>query len=482
MAGQDVVTGRRFDAIVVGAGLAGLAAARAIAEAGNSVLVFEARDRVGGRVHTRNLSGTNVPYNVGAASIAPEFHHNVAAEIKRYKLRLNNFAYTLDGYVIHFDGRRITGSLPLRRFRIFRWFSRKRWMGPITRFTPAVPLALWFFMGVPFALGREMREVARFLLSRSKKIKPYEGFDQPGIAQYDIPLDEALQELKISQGVRNFIYATLVQIQAGHPRDLSLLNTLKLIAVLENNLLAFFAWDRDFVGGNKALPYAIAKDVPNLHLNSPVAKVCQMSDEVRLTLRNGDEYFARRAVVAIPTACWGRVEFVPSLGPAKQAISTQRHEPAVRGIAIVDDLPRASFGSGWGDGGVFTYVLGEHMSESVSIVDLVPCPGEIDLSDARAVETALQNYFPGIKVQRVDVPDWKTSEFTNQTWNINYAPGDLTRYASQAAASEGRLHFCNSDLARGWIGWQDGALESGKRAGAECIAALRKGDQNSTPT
>ncbi|HYT46857.1 MAG TPA: FAD-dependent oxidoreductase, partial [Burkholderiales bacterium] len=55
--------------MVVGAGSAGLAAARELAEAGRSVLVLEARDRVGGRCWTRRMPGLEIPVELGAEFI-----------------------------------------------------------------------------------------------------------------------------------------------------------------------------------------------------------------------------------------------------------------------------------------------------------------------------------------------------------------------------------------------------------------------------
>lgn len=62
------------DVIVIGAGAAGLAAADALARAGRSVLVLEARDRIGGRVWTRRMPGLAVPVELGG-----EFVHGDAS-------------------------------------------------------------------------------------------------------------------------------------------------------------------------------------------------------------------------------------------------------------------------------------------------------------------------------------------------------------------------------------------------------------------
>jgi monoamine oxidase len=60
--------------IVIGAGAAGLAAAAALVREGHSVLILEARDRVGGRCWTRRMPGLDVPVELGA-----EFIHGEAA-------------------------------------------------------------------------------------------------------------------------------------------------------------------------------------------------------------------------------------------------------------------------------------------------------------------------------------------------------------------------------------------------------------------
>ena len=85
--------------IVIGAGVAGLAAARAIAECGASVLVVEARDRVGGRLLTKHPEGASAPVELGA-----EFIHGRAPELLALLAEAHLETYEVDGEQVCFEG------------------------------------------------------------------------------------------------------------------------------------------------------------------------------------------------------------------------------------------------------------------------------------------------------------------------------------------------------------------------------------------
>jgi len=74
--------------IVAGAGLAGLRAARDLADAGVAVTVLEARDRVGGRGYSASLGGRIV--ELGGSWFTPE-HDQVRAELARYGMSVRDY-------------------------------------------------------------------------------------------------------------------------------------------------------------------------------------------------------------------------------------------------------------------------------------------------------------------------------------------------------------------------------------------------------
>ena len=101
---------READVVVVGAGLAGLAAARAVSAAGASVVVLEARDRVGGRVLNHDLGDGKV-VEVGGQWIGPT-QDRLAARAR--ELRVETFPTHAHGHnLLEYGGsvRRYTGTI-----------------------------------------------------------------------------------------------------------------------------------------------------------------------------------------------------------------------------------------------------------------------------------------------------------------------------------------------------------------------------------
>src|SRR5438067_13710862 len=86
------------DVVIIGAGVAGLAAARRLSSAGRRVILLEARDRIGGRIDTHRAAGWPIPIEMGA-----EFVHGRPPETWDILRAAGAIAYDVPDTHWHFN-------------------------------------------------------------------------------------------------------------------------------------------------------------------------------------------------------------------------------------------------------------------------------------------------------------------------------------------------------------------------------------------
>jgi pseudooxynicotine oxidase len=227
------------------------------------------------------------------------------------------------------------------------------------------------------------------------------------------------------------------------------------------------------VNGTGALLAAIAGGARfDVRLAAPVAAISQSASAVEVHLRGGDTVAARSAVVAMPLNALGAIEFDPPLSAGKRAAAAAGQASTgikvfirVRGPAVQQNAIR--------QGHPFGYLATEHLlpdGDQVLIgfgIDGRAC----DPTDLPSVQRQLDEILPGYEVVTATASDWLGDEFARGTWAI-HRPGWFTTHHAEARRPEGRLAFAGSDIANGWSGFIDGAIESGFRGAALALDAI----------
>ncbi|HEU4944902.1 MAG TPA: FAD-dependent oxidoreductase, partial [Solirubrobacterales bacterium] len=301
------------DVVIVGAGLAGLVAARRLAEAGRSPLILEARARVGGRLLNEEIGDGKV-VEVGGQWMGPtqERLASLAAE-----LEVGTFpTYDKGRHLIEIDGKRAsyTGALTDARVSLLRDLS-----------SAISPLALADF------------EQARARLDRMARRVPLgEPWAAPKAAGWDgQTFDTWVRRNTRTAAARSLFELATEAVWAAEPADVSLLHVLFYTHSGSgfNTLVGTGggAQQDRFHGGSQRLALLMTEQLgaDRLRLDAPVRRIEHGADGVRLRADgpNGDPgglvVRARRAIVAIPPTLAGRIAYDPLL-PALRDQLTQR--------------------------------------------------------------------------------------------------------------------------------------------------------------
>jgi len=447
---------READVCVVGAGLAGLTAARRLSEAGRSVIVLEARDRVGGRVWTRTAR-SGVPVDMGACFIGP--HHD-----RMHALATEMGVATFPTFVAG-DNLLATGG-NVRRYR-----------GDIPRISPV-------------ALLSAAQAIAR-MNAMAKKVPVDAPWDAPKAAEWDaLSVRAWLSAARVpTRLARDLVEATVRACFASDLSEVSLLNWLFLarsaggIESLMN--IAGGYQDAQFEGGVGRIPDAMAAALGDaVVLGTPVTAVTQHADRVEVAGANVT-VTARRAVLALPRALAAGIRFDPVL-PADHALLVHQ-VPAgteVKMVAIYDE-------PFWRHDGISGATVATDDDIEVTLDTCQPahdqgviagyCAGPraralsaLGEADRRSVFLRMLTTRLGPKAASpVEVleQNWGEEQWTRGCSMGHFPTGTLTQYGRRLREPVGRLHWAGTETASTSYGAMDGAVRSGERACEEILQA-----------
>jgi monoamine oxidase len=464
------------DVAIVGAGLAGLTAARRLAATGVRSLVVEARTRVGGRLLNEEIGDGKV-VEVGGQWSGPSQKRIAALAAE---LGVGTFPTHDEGrHLLELDGRvaSYTGALTDARLGLLRDLSRA-----------ISPLALADLEQARVRLDRMAREVPLEAPWMAPKAASWDGQTFASWIR---------RNTRTAAARRLFELATEA-VWAAEPADVSLLHVLFYTHSGGgfNTLIGTGggAQQDRFHGGSQRLALLMAEQLGKaaLRLGAPVRRIEHGADGVSLYADgpkgepSGLIVRARRAIVAIPPTLAGRIAYDPPL-PARRDQLTQRmpqgtviktmaiyeapfwREQGLSGQAASEAGPaRVVFDNSPPDGtpGVLLGFLEGRLARQWGAR---PAPerrravlaGHARLFGARAAR-------PERFLERV----WADEEWTRGCYGCLMTTGGWTEYGRALRTPIGPIHWAGAETATVWNGYMDGAVQSGERAAAEALAAL----------
>jgi pseudooxynicotine oxidase len=422
------------DVIIIGGGFAGVTAARETTLGGASTLLLEARDRLGGRTWTHRWNDTDIELGGGWV----HWHQpHVWSEITRAGLGTERGEDAARAGWFAGEERR-EGSIQDRDA-----IAERGWNKFVAGVERALPL--------PHSPLYAIDELARF--------------DRQTIA-------ERVDELDLDEEEHDVLWAELESLAHGHLDDAGAVAVLRWHALSGGTLhLTQETGGRvTFTEGTQSLVNAIASKAPfEKRLSTPVAAVSQEDGRVEVHTRAGETLPTRVTIVAVPLNALGGIEFDPPLSETKQAAISLGQ--ASRGVKIfIHARGEPIFQNGIRPSHPFGYLDTEILyPDGTQLMIGFGYDAEIcDARDLAAVQRQLDEIVPGYEALAATAHDWLGDEFSRGTWAI-HRPGWYTKYHADMQRPEGSVLLSGSDLANGWAGFMDGAIESGLRAGAQAL-------------
>lgn len=450
------------DVVVIGAGLSGLTAARNLVKAGHSVIVLEARDRVGGRTLNAKIAGGEIT-EVGGEYIGPTQDRILA----------------------------LAKAVGVKTFKTYNEGSNVLVAGGTRDLYAATP-------GLPTRADVQSDIIAALALDGlAAKVGVKAPWKAKDAAKLDGQTLEDWKQANLKTAAGKGIFDSACQsIWGADPKEMSLLYALFYVASAGDakNPGSFArligtaggAQESRFVGGSQVVSEKVADKLGSrLFLKAPVSRISQTSDGVRV-IANGITVDAKRAILAVPPKLALGIHFVPGLPKRKAALLKGLVPGSLTKAEAIYDKPF------WRDSGLSGQAVRDTGPANITFDNSPPdgAPGILfaflggsakagwsglpaDQRKAQVIES-----FVGFYGEQARNPlDYFEHDWTEEKWTrgcpvAHAAPGILRKYGPELRTAVGPIHWAGTETADYWFGYMDGAVRAGERAAKEAGAKL----------
>ena len=443
------------DFCVVGAGFAGLTAALRLKQAGRSVALLEARDRVGGRTFTVTRDD-GVWIDRGGAWVGPgqDRIYALMEEFGVPEYKQNNDGDAL--MVVDGKTHRYGGTIP--------WTMSK-----------------WAVTNLGLGLLQVEQMCKKLPREAPWEAKEAEEWDRLSLAEW-------IEKNVMSKPAREMLDMGLAGPYTSAASEVSMLWVLLQMGSAGGPNFVISgkggAQDARPVGGMGAIYRPMVAEIGDaLHLSQPVREIAQDADGV--TVRAADSTVrARRVIVAIPMAIASSIVYEPMLPVDRTFLNQRMPGGAVMKTSVVYDEPfwRADGLCGQsaapgtpatltidactdtGDPGIMCVITEGPAARAL---------GRLDEADRKAVVIGeLVDRFGGKANAPLEYHEqiWTTERYSGGGMISHTGTGVLTEFGYTLREPCGRVHWAGTESSAIMCGWVDGAVRSGERAAAEAMS------------